>query len=246
MKISCIAIDDEPVALEILEEYIEKSGFLLLQGKFRDALEGLTFIQQNPVDLIFLDINMPDFTGIQFARVLPTPHPAVIFCTAYSEYALESYDYEATDYLLKPISFERFLKAVLKVKKHHNYSHPSINQVSATTEKDFPESKPFIFVKTGNEMAKVFASDIIYIEGMGNYITIHTTQKKITSLQSMQIILQKLPADNFFRIHKSFIVSFEHLVSYERHQVKMINDKKLPVGNTYRQAFAAWIDEKNQ
>jgi len=244
MKISCIAIDDEPVALDILEEYAEKTGFLSLKGKFRDALEGLTFIQQNPVDLIFLDINMPDFTGIQFARVLPTPHPAVIFCTAYSEYALESYDYEATDYLLKPISFERFLKAALKVKKQIEIMQPTGSPIETKVAQPVKEDD-YIFVKTGNETLKIMLPDILFIEGTGNYITIHTVKKKIMSLQSMQEILSHLPVDQFIRIHKSYIISFLHIRSFERHQVKLSEDTKLPVGSTYRQKFSEWISKKN-
>ena len=173
----CLVIDDEPTALEIIKDYVEKVPFLDCAGTFRDPLEALDFIQKTPIDLIFLDINMPDLTGIQFLKSLES-QPLVIFTTAYSKYALESYDYDAVDYLLKPIEFDRFLKAVNKAFKQY--------QIKTSSLMPFAKDSDFILIKSGTEYYKMKLSDILYVRGTGNYVTFVTKKKEILSLLAMK------------------------------------------------------------
>ncbi len=219
----CMVVDDEPVALEILKDYITKVPFLESAGFFRDPLKAIDFLNESDVDLIFLDINMPDLTGIQFLKSLKKP-PLTVFTTAYSEYALESYDYDAVDYLLKPIEFDRFLKAVNKA---HELFHMK------TT---FPKNREHILIKSGTDYFKIKTNDIFYIRGTGNYVTFVTMKKEILSLMTMKHALEILPQSQFFRIHKSYIINFQHVDRIETEQVK-IRDEYLPIGDSYRDPF---------
>lgn len=242
--IKCIIIDDEPIALDIIEGYIKKVDFIELVGSFRNGIEAFSFLQNNKVNLVILDVNMPDISGVQVAKLLPSPKPIIIFCTAYAEYAVESYNVEALDYLLKPVEFNRFFKAVIKAKTHFDANLPYLQSKRATeSNQNQNKQSNYIMVKSGNETQKINLNEIIYIEGTGNYITIHTNAKKIMSLQSMKDFLKFLPYDSFFRIHKSFIISFNFVESIENHQVN-IKDKIIPIGLTYRNDFKHWLSLK--
>lgn len=227
----CIAVDDEPRALDIIENFISKIDFISIVGKFRSPLDAVDFLMQNEVDLIFLDINMPDITGTELVKIL-NQKPMIIFTTAYSEYAIESYDLEAVDYLLKPFEFDRFLKAVIKAKeifklklqpkdKQTVYSSPVENKIQ---------------LKSGSETFQIKIDDIKYIEGLGNYVNIYLCDQKIATYISLKDLLEKLPAESFIRIHKSYIVSINQIKSFESYQVKL-NDKTIPIGKNYRKDF---------
>lgn len=225
-KIKCIAIDDEPVALDIISDYVGKIPFMELLNTYRNALTAIEFLQNNQVDLIFLDINMPEINGIDFFKSLITK-PKVIFTTAYSEFAVESYELNAIDYLLKPIEFDRFLKAVNKIHSSQNIKRK---------EESIENIKDSIILKSGSKSHKINTKEILYIEGSGNYLTFHIVDKKLMVLMSMSDALNLLPEKEFIRIHKSYIVSLSQLKIIENHQVQ-INEVKLPVGKHYKENF---------
>lgn len=231
----CLAIDDEPVALEILEDYITKVPFLECVGVFRDSLKALDYLQENSVDLIFLDINMPDLTGIQFLKTLKKP-PLVIFTTAYSDYALESYDYDAVDYLLKPIEFERFVKASNKACE--------MFQIKAQGMSVSVGDREYIFIKSGTHYHRVKIEDIHYIKGTGNYVTFVMEQKEILSLLTMTKVLEILPRNVFYRIHKSYIINSLHLDLIENEEVR-IRGVRIPIGDNFREDFMKAIKQYN-
>jgi DNA-binding LytR/AlgR family response regulator len=228
MALKCLVIDDEPVALEILSDYIAKLPFLENQGSIRDPLKALDILSKEDIDLIFLDINMPDLTGIQFLKSLTNP-PLVIFTTAYSEYAVESYDYDAVDYLLKPIEFDRFLKAVNKAYKIYQTKDLGLS----LTDKN---SVDFVILKSGKKYYRINPRDIYYVRGTGNYVTFVTKKKEILCLLTMQGALEKLPAAIFFRIHKSYIINLLHVDLMDIDRVR-IKGKDLPIGDTFRESF---------
>ena len=227
----CIAIDDEPRALEIIDNYINKIDFLDLVGKFRSPLDAMNYLLQNKIDLIFLDINMPDITGTELVKVL-NQKPMVIFTTAYSEYAIESYDLNAVDYLLKPFEFDRFLKSVIKAKELFMVNSGIENKPSVYLS-PIDES---IQIKSGSETFQIKIDEIKYIEGLGNYVNVYLSDRKIVTYISLQDILKKLPEKQFIRIHKSYIVSIIHIKSFESHQVKLV-DKTIPIGKNYKEKF---------
>jgi DNA-binding LytR/AlgR family response regulator len=223
----CLAIDDEPVALDILEDYIAKVPFLECAGVFREPLKALDYLSIHSVDLIFLDINMPDLSGIQFLKTLKK-QPLVVFTTAYSEYALESYDYDAVDYLLKPIEFDRFVKSVNKAFE--------MLQVKAKDTPIFSGERDHIFIKSGTNFHKVKTKDIYYIRGTGNYVTFVMNQKEILSLITMTKALESLPQNIFYRIHKSYIINSLHVDLIENEEVR-IRGERIPIGDSFRQGF---------
>jgi DNA-binding LytR/AlgR family response regulator len=226
----CVLIDDEPKALDVLATFIGKVAFLELIGKFRDPIAAMGFIAENKPDLIFLDINMPDLTGIQLLKSLSNA-PMVIFTTAYSEYAVESYELNAVDYLLKPIEFERFIKAVIKAKER-------LEPVAEGSTKSVAEkNEPVIYIKSGTKTHRVEINDILYIEAMGNYVSFILEDKKITAYMSMSEALDQLPPATFRRIHKSYIISLSRVETIEPYQVK-IKDIAIPIGQSYRAEFA--------
>ncbi len=233
MKLKVVAIDDEPVALSIIEEYLKKTPFFELKGVFTDSIEALTYVQENSVDLIFLDINMPDLTGLQFLNALEKK-PLIIFTTAYSEYAVKSYDYKAVDYLLKPIEFERFLKASLRAKEEFKSKYNATTRSNITLTDNY--TTDHIYVKSGTELHKLLINEILYIEGTGNYISIISNNKRTMTLTKMSEIIELLPKTKFVRVHKSYIVSMSYIEKIERHQLT-IKDKKIPIGITYRESF---------
>ena len=238
MNITCLIVDDEPLARNLLKEYVSKVSYLELKGMCSNALEAMEFLRQQPVELLFLDIQMPDLTGISFLRALQKK-PMVIFTTAYSEYALESYDLDVVDYLLKPITFERFLRAVEKA------SQRIVNgQISSPPEKTSPiEPTPFIFVKDGTKLVKVNWNDILYIEGLKDYVTIHTRDQKIVTLQRLKVLETQLPAEKFIRIHNSYIVALNAIDVIYKNEVQ-VGKALLPVSDSYKKAFREFV-EKN-
>ena len=223
----CVAIDDEPVALDILKDYMEKVPFLECVGVFRDPLKALDYLRKKKIDLIFLDINMPDLSGIQFLKTLKKP-PLVVFTTAYSEYALESYDYDAVDYLLKPIEFERFVKAANKAEE--------MMRIKAKDRPIWSGERDYIFIKSGTNFHKVKTKDIYYIKGTGNYVTFVLDQKEILSLMTMTKALEGLPRDLFVRVHKSYIVNSHHVDLVENEELR-IRGERIPIGDSYKQSF---------
>ena len=230
----CIAVDDEPLALEVLESYIRKVPSLRLVGLCGGALEAIRVLSPGAVDLVFLDVDMPDLTGTQLLRTLKHP-PLVVFTTAYPDYALEGFELDAVDYLLKPIPFDRFLRAVNKAQER---LHPPAVLASVTPP---PASEPgFIFVKTEYKTLRVDLDDILYVEGLKDYVLIHTRQKKIITLLSLNKMVEKLPPTYFLRVHRSFIVAVNKMDSIERNRIR-IGDAEIPVGDLYRDGLGRWV-----
>jgi len=233
----CIAIDDEPIALKVIERFVGKVPFLTLKGSFQNPLEAAQFLQEEQVDLIFLDIEMPDLTGIQFLQSLSQP-PKVIFTTAYPEYALESYQFDAIDYLLKPIPFDRFLKAANKALKLHQMEAESLTEEEVNQD----SMSPYLFLKSDTRIFKVKRDDIKYIEGMRDYIAVHTTERRIMTLMSLSKMLNRLPNSDFIRVHKSYIINLHHITLIQQNKV-IIGEKEIPISNTYKEDFFSRIDK---
>jgi len=230
---NCIAIDDEPKALEVIERYCQKSDLVDLKATFREPVKAIEFLNKEKIDLIFLDINMPDISGVQLIQTLTTK-PMVIFTTAYSNYAVESYSLNAIDYLLKPITFERFLAAVNKA------SNLLLLQNRSFIKEDEPGS---VFIKSGPHTYQVKVSDILYLEKDGNYITVHLKDKQILIRENMGDIFDLVSPAEFMRVHKSFIVAIKHIAMLEVHQL-IINGTKIPIGSTYREPLKARLGLK--
>lgn len=222
MQINCIAIEDEPLALKKLTSFITKIEYLKLSRSFDNAIDAISYLKENPVDLIFLDIQMEEFTGIQFLETIKQ-RPAVIITTAYDKYAVKGYELDVSDYLLKPFTFERFLQSVEKV----------FNNI---TEKLIPVSTDFIFVKTEYRLEKINVADILYIEGMNEYLKIVTTGKNICTLQNFKSMEEMLSKNNFARVHKSYIVAVDKIENIERNRIK-IQKMIIPISETYRDEF---------
>lgn len=228
----CVVLDDEPLARKLLEEYIKKDDELTLIESFSDSFKGLQFLQNNPVDILFLDIQMPDLTGLSLLKLLEEK-PVTIFTTAYSEYALDGYDLDVADYLLKPVLFDRFIVAVSKAKKRvtSKYAEPQQIQSKGDT----------LFVKDGTKLVKVNLNDILYIEGLKDYVSIYTKTQKIVSLQRMKNLEAVLSKDKFLRIHHSYIIALDWIQSIHKDSVE-IKGQSLPIGETYRKSFREFVD----
>jgi two-component system LytT family response regulator len=225
---TCIAIDDEPKALEVIERYCQKSDLVELKATFREPVKAIEFLTQEKTDLIFLDINMPDINGIQLIETLVVK-PMVIFTTAYSNFAVESYNLNAIDYLLKPISFERFLAAA-------NKALSILSMQNKTVIKE--EEAETVFIRSGAYTHQVRTRDILYLEKDGNYITVYLKDKKILIRENMSDVFDLFPSDEFIRVHKSFVVAVKHISMIEIHQL-FINGVKIPIGSTYRESLRA-------
>jgi two-component system, LytTR family, response regulator len=239
MKINCVAIDDEPPALAQMEDYISRVPFLNLQALFDNALEALEFLKSNEVELLFLDIQMEGFTGIQLLNILKK-RPKVIFTTAYDQYALKAFDLDVTDYLLKPISFERFLQSVEKAFDVIKKAMPDHPAIPASIENN---ERSYIFVKTEYRMQRIDFKDILYIEGLKEYLMIFTAQGKVLTLQSFKKMEEILPSTNFARVHKSYIVALDKIISIERSRIK-IGEKLIPIGESYSKMFYSMLAER--
>jgi two-component system, LytTR family, response regulator len=233
MLIKCIAIDDEPLALLKLEGFIHKIRDLELIRTFDNAIEAIGWLKENSVDLIFLDIQMEQLTGIQFIEAIRSD-ARIILTTAFDQYALKGYELNVTDYLLKPYSFQRFLQSVNKVMEYFAKRPESHQSIS--------DNDSFIFIKTEYRLERVDFDDIIYIEGMKDYLRIFCTDKKIMTLQNFAKMEESLPAKKFCRVHKSFIVAIDKIKSVER-GVIIIADRRIPVSNTYKENFFSKIKQ---
>lgn len=228
----CTAVDDEPFALDLIKDYVRRTPFLELAECFSNPFRALDYLNKSPADLLFLDINMPELSGIQLYKSLPSP-PMVIFTTAYPEFAAESYEYNAIDYLVKPIRYERFLKAVNKAS---GKASATVLHTSGNVNEDAYNQKEYLMIKSGNSLVKVLPDDIQFIEAAGNYMCFHVKGKKLMSLLNMKDVLEMLPSKDFVRIHKSYIISMKHLDAIEKHDV-VIAGKQIPVGITFREHF---------
>lgn len=237
--IRCLLVDDEKLALELMEDNVAKVPYLKLQGKCKNALEAMEFLRKESVDLIFLDIQMPGISGIQFLNSLTNP-PMVIMVTAYENYALDGFNLDVVDYLVKPVAFERFLKAVNKA-----YELMSLRQQKdANTEtpiKAQPEAD-YLFVNADYSVVRINIPDVLYVEGLKDYVKIYldgATKPVITRL-SMQFMEDKLPADRFARVHKSFIVSLTRITAFKKTRV-MLGDMEIPVSDNYKDKILAYV-----
>ncbi|UCE40254.1 MAG: response regulator transcription factor [Candidatus Aminicenantes bacterium] len=230
--LSCIIVDDESGAIEILTRYANQTPELRLVRSFRDSIEALTFLAGNEVDLVFLDIDMPNLDGMKLSELIRYKDIQVIFCTAYSEYAVESYEKEAIDYLLKPISYERFLKAVKKALKARSEG-AELDQ--AVTHKKIGKSHK-LFLKSGPRIHQVDTCEVLYIEKKGHYVVFHTPGGELLSRMNMKDLLNSLPYDDFIRIHRSFVVAIDKIDTIEKHMV-VVNGRKIPIGESYRDDF---------
>ena len=240
MKIDCIAIDDEPLALEIIKDYAGKVPFLNLKKTLDNALESIDFIKKNKIDLLFLDIQMEELTGIQLLKIL-NPKPNVIFTTAYDSFAIQGYELDAVDYLLKPISFERFLKAAYKVSEKVNVEQLLENKTKEITI--YSPGDDFFFVKTEFRLEKVNFGEILYIEGMGDYLKIVTPSKRLMTLMNFKKMEEMLPSNKFYRVHKSFIVALDKIENIEKSRIKII-DKYIPISDTYKKFFFDFLGKR--
>lgn len=226
-NIKCLIVDDEPPAREIIRRYAEQVPSLDIAGECENAIQAFAFLQQQPVDLIFLDIRMPQLNGNDFVKALSTP-PKVIFTTAYPEYALEGFELNAIDYLVKPVRFERFLKAVHKVF--------AVNSVKAIAELPVAEDKKnesFVYFRADRKMIKVMLEDIFYIESMKDYIKIVTKQSTVITKQSISSVEAMLPDKEFVRVHRSYIVSLNKIRSFTNELIE-IEKAEIPIGKLYR------------
>ncbi len=236
--IRCLVVDDEPLALDILTDYIGKVPFLELVKATTSAFEALAIVQAGGADLVFLDVQMPELTGIQFLKII-NGKCEVVLTTAYPQYALESYELDVLDYLLKPIAFDRFYKAVQKADvASAEAAKPVAEPVPAANSHDF------IFVKTEHKIQKIYLDDMLYIEGLKDYISIFTPTERVITLQNMKKMEEVLPARRFIRVHKSYIVALDKIESIERSRI-LIGDKVIPIGDTYRDYFFKLIEGRN-
>lgn len=235
MKIKCIAIDDEPLALEQVERYIQQTPFLELIGTFPSALKSIDSQHLKDTQLIYLDINMPDLSGLDFSKHI-SDDKKIIFTTAYEEYALEGFKVDALDYLLKPFSYDEFLKATLKAKKHFELVEKA-SSISGSAD--------HMFVKSEYQSIRINFEDILYIESMKDYVKIFLKghDKPVFTLMTISLMENKLPSDNFMRVHRSFIVGLNKIESAERSGV-IIQNKHIPVGENYRKSFANYVKNK--
>lgn len=229
MKINCIAIEDEPLALKKIKEFIELVDYLNLLEGFNNAVDAIGFLKKTPVDLIFLDIRMKKLSGIEFLESLQIK-PKIIITSAYDEYALKGYELDVADYLLKPFTFERFLKSVDKV----------YNQLSVLVS---DSSNNYIFVKTEYRIEKIEIKDILYIQGMKDYLQIHTTDRKIMTLQTFKNLLEILPHVDFQRVHNSYIVSISKIENIERNRIRIGKDL-IPISDSYKDKFYGILKER--
>ncbi|MBN2806424.1 MAG: response regulator transcription factor [Prolixibacteraceae bacterium] len=233
--ITCIAIDDEPLALKQIQSYVDKTPFLENIGGFDHAISALQFVQENKVDLMFVDINLPDLSGLDFVKSLNNP-PRIIFTTAYSEYALEGFKVDALDYLLKPISYSDFLKAANKAKNWF--------VAQALQNPNIKSNDEFLLIKSEHKIVRINLADIKYIEGMREYIRIHLLgQKPIMTLMSMKKMEESLPEKQFMRVHRSYLVNLSSITTIERMRIVFDDKVYIPVGDQYKEKFQEYLDK---
>ena len=236
--IRCIAIDDENLALELIEDDIRKVPFLELVKTCRSGFEAMEVLQNEKIDLLFLDVQMPDISGIQFLKSLANK-PLVIFTTAYEKYALEGFELDVIDYLLKPYSFERFLKAVNKAREYFSITG---KVQSLEPEEAAQSASNYFFVKSDYKLVKIEIGEILYIESLKDYIKIYTGDKPVLTLSSMKAIEERLPSSDFIRVHRGFIVNIGKIQYIQRNFITVEN-KEIPIGENYREAFLKAINQ---
>ena len=238
LKITCIIVDDEPMALNLVESYVEKTPFLLLKKKCSSAIEAMEFLKTEPVDLLFLDIQMPDLTGIAFSKMLPK-HTRVIFTTAFDQYALEGFKVEALDYLLKPFDYAEFLAAA-------NKASAWFTLVKGKQQALLSEEKEFLFVKSEYKQLRIKLADVLYFEGLKDYIKIwlKDNPKPVLTLMSLKTLEEELPEAHFMRVHRSFIVSLKNVEVIERSQI-IINKQRITVSEQYKPKFLEFVNRNS-
>lgn len=240
MKIRCVAVDDEPLALNMVSSFVRQTPFLELVAAFDNAIDALNFVQSNPVQLLLLDIQMADLTGMELARVLNAenrPHkPFIIFTTAYSEFAIEGYRVDAVDYILKPFDYEDFITAVSKVRKR-------LEQKNEYAEMPQSDNQQYVFIKVDSQIVRVEISNIMYIEGLKDYVKVHLSNgESLLSLMSLKKLEKKLTNSGFLRIHRSYIISFARVDALLKSSVK-IGNETIPVGATYKEEYDKYVDQ---
>jgi len=232
----CMIVDDEPLAIEVIKSHLENVPDLELSATCKNALEASEVLKSKDIDLMFLDIHMPEISGIDFLRSLENP-PLVVFTTAYSDYAVEGFELDAIDYLLKPISEDRFLKAVSKAREYFSLKHEG--------EVEQPEIEDeHIFVKANQKLVKIGYKEVYYIEAFADYVKIYIPEKRIVTLQTMKKMENKLPQELFCRIHRSFIVGLKHVSAFSSSEVE-VNGAKLPIGKNYKHEFLDRMKSRN-
>jgi len=240
MKTKCLVIDDEPLARDLMRSHIEKLENFEIVAECGDAMKALHELRNFKVDLMFMDIQMPQITGIEFLKTLKHP-PKVIITTAYREYALEGFELDVVDYLLKPITFERFLKSI---NKYYQIAQEEIQNIAPVTI-DSALDEAFIYVKENKKVIKLFLNEILYVEGLSEYVQIYTERKKIITKTSMTNISEKLPDDGFMRIHKSFIVSISKIEAFTSHTIE-VPGKEIPIGRSYKNSVLESLQYKGK
>jgi two-component system, LytTR family, response regulator LytT len=244
MTLNCIAVDDEPLALGLVCKFIEQTPFLNLVGRYSGAVDALKAIHNEKIDLIFLDIQMPDLNGIELARVLDkgSDKPRIIFTTAYNQFALEGYKVDALDYLLKPFNYEEFLRAAQKALTYHEL----INKPAAPAPTPNSEHADdnYLFLKVEYQLVRIALDDILYIEGLKDYVKVHlkNVEKAVLSLTSLKALEEKLPSKRFMRVHRSFIVSLDKVTSMTKNSLQ-ISKMNIAVGDQYKEAFGQFLSK---
>ncbi|HEY9003977.1 MAG TPA: LytTR family DNA-binding domain-containing protein [Mucilaginibacter sp.] len=244
MTLNCIAVDDEPLALGLVCKFIEQTPFLNLVGRYSGAVDALKAIHQQKLDLIFLDIQMPDLNGIELARVLGkgADVPRVVFTTAYNQFALEGYKVDALDYLLKPFNYEEFLRAAQKALNYHELVNRPTTAAPIPTISEEQADDDYLFLKVEYQLVRIALDDILYIEGLKDYVKVHLkgADKAILSLTSLKALEEKLPSKRFMRVHRSFIVSLDKVTSMTKNSVQ-IGKMLIAVGDQYKEAFSQFV-----
>jgi two-component system response regulator LytT len=243
MILRCLAVDDEPLALGLVCSFIEKTPFLELAGKFSSAVDALKVIGESAADLIFLDIQMPDLTGIELARVIektPGKMPRIIFTTAFNQFALEGFKVDALDYLLKPFNYEEFLKAASKAKSYFELVQRAEEPAGIAAQ----PREEYLFLKVEYQLVRVAYHDILYIEGLKDYVKVHlqSTSKPLLSLTSLKSLEERLPSSRFMRVHRSFIVNLDKISSVTRSNIQIGADP-VPVSEQYKEAFNDYLSK---
>jgi DNA-binding LytR/AlgR family response regulator len=236
IKFTCLIVDDEMPARELLKEYVSKIPNLDLVGVCNNAIDAKLLLAQNNVDILFLDVHMPDLTGIELLKILPLARPSIILTTAYDHHAIDGYQLGITDYLLKPIPFERFFQAVNKAISEKTAAH----ELPMTTETTVVNDH--IFLKTGSKIVRVPFQDLFYIEGFREYIKVHTSTQRHIVYQSLSKVLEALPADIFLRVHRSFIINISKIESIDGNLIK-IGNEEIPISKSQRDSFMTFINK---
>lgn len=237
--LKCIIIDDEPLAIQLLTDYVSKTPYLQLQSSFTDPIEAMHYLNEHEVDFCFLDIQMPELTGIQFMKIVKKKLHFVM-TTAYDQYAIEGYEHDVIDFLLKPITLERFMIATEKVKKRLAKS-----EAKKEIQIKLKEDTGYIFVKSEYKVQKVNTEEILFIESMGDYAAIQLAEAKILTLENMKNLVERLPESQFVRVHRSFIISLSKIDFIERNRVK-ISDRLIPISSSYQKGFWEMVNGTDQ